>query len=80
MTERDIYAALTAIFETVFARGGIVLTPLTEAQDIKGWDSFRQIDIIMACEAAYGFQFSNAEIDGLRNVGDLAAVIMRHRA
>jgi acyl carrier protein len=29
----------------------------------------------MAVEARFGVEFSTAELDGLRNVGDLAAVL-----
>jgi acyl carrier protein len=70
----EIYAALTAIFAEVFGRE-IVLNPALGARDVAGWDSFKQIDIIMAVEARFGLEFSTAELDGLRNVGDLAAVV-----
>jgi acyl carrier protein len=70
----EIYAILTAVFAEVFGRD-IVLFPGLSAGQVAGWDSFRQIDIIMAVEARFGVEFSTAELDGLRNVGDLAAVL-----
>ncbi len=70
----EIHAALEVIFEAVFGRK-IEIFPELSARDVPGWDSFRQIDIILAAEARFGVEFSTAELDGLRNVGDLAAVL-----
>ncbi len=70
----EIYAALEAIFAEVFGRK-IELSPGLSARDVAGWDSFRQIDVIMAVEARFAVEFTTAELDGLRNVGDLAAVV-----
>jgi acyl carrier protein len=70
----EIYAALHAIFAEVFGRE-IILSPGLSARDVAGWDSFKQIDIIMAVEARFAVEFTTAELDGLRNVGDLARVV-----
>lgn len=75
MTEPEIYAALTDIFYDVFLRDDIRLTPATSAADILGWDSFKQIEILMAAEERLGVRLSTREIDGLHTVGDLATVI-----
>jgi acyl carrier protein len=73
--EAEIYGALTEIFHDVFMRDDIVLAPETSAPDVKGWDSFKQIEIIMATEERFGIQMSTREIDSLRNVGDLVRVV-----
>ena len=52
MTEAEIYAALDEIFRDVFLRDDIALTPELSAKDVAGWDSFRQIDIILAIDGA----------------------------
>ena len=49
-TEAEIYPALTTIFRDVFLRDDLALTPETSATDVQGWDSFKQIEIIMASE------------------------------
>jgi acyl carrier protein len=74
--ETEIYGALTEIFHDVFMRDDIVLAPETSAPDVKGWDSFKQIEIIMATEERFGIQMNTREIDGLRNVGDLVRVVV----
>ncbi len=75
MTENEIYAGLRDIFADVFLRDDIVLAPETAAPDVRGWDSFKQIEIVMAVEERFGIKLRTREIDALRTVGDLAAAI-----
>jgi acyl carrier protein len=75
MSEAEIYAALDAIFRDVFLRDDIELRPELSAKDVPGWDSFKQIDIILAIEAKYHVKFSTRELDSLNNVGDLVRVV-----
>ena len=75
MGETEIYAALTEIFRDVFLRDDLQLQPDLTAKDVPGWDSFKQIDIILAVEEKYGIKFNTRELDSLQNVGDLARVI-----
>ncbi|MBV9018581.1 MAG: acyl carrier protein [Alphaproteobacteria bacterium] len=75
MTEAEIYAALDEIFRDVFLRDDIKLTPELSANDVVGWDSFKQIEIILAVEGRYGIKFNTRELDSLHNVGDLVRVI-----
>ena len=79
-SETEIYGALTEIFHDVFMRDDITLTPETSARDIKGWDSFKQIEIILGVEDRFGIKLNTRELDSLRNVGDLAAVIANKAA
>jgi acyl carrier protein len=76
MTEPEVYAKLSAIFSEVFMRDDIALEPGLTAKDVKSWDSFKQIEIIMALEEEYGIQFNTRELDRLQNVGDLVAVVL----
>lgn len=81
MTEAEIYSALTVIFQDVFLRDDLVLTPTLSANDISGWDSFKQIEILIATEEHFGLKLSSREIDELTNVGDLvSAVAARNQA
>jgi len=73
--DAEIYGALTEIFHDVFMRDDLVLTPELSAKDVKGWDSFKQIEIIMATEEKFDIQLNTREIDSLQQVGDLVRVI-----
>ena len=80
MTEAEVYEALTAIFRTVFGRPDMVLTPALSARDVAGWDSFKQIEVMMAVEERFAIELSTGDIDSLRNVGDLARVVQARQA
>jgi len=75
MAEAEIYAALEPIFHDVFMRDDIKLAPAMTAKDIEGWDSFKQIEIILAIESQYHIKFNTRELDSLLSVGDLVRVI-----
>ena len=75
MTEPEIYTQLTTIFRDVFLRDDLTLTPELSARDVQGWDSFKQIEIIIAVEEQFGVKFRTREMDGLNNVGDLVNLI-----
>ena len=74
-TQVEIYRDLTEIFADVFMRDDIELSPALTAKDVKGWDSFKQIELIMASEEKWGIKFNTRELDALHNVGDLAKMI-----
>ena len=74
-TEADVYTGLTEIFHDVFMRDDLVLTPELTAKQVQGWDSFKQIEIIMASEEKWGIKFNTRELDALRCVGDLAKMV-----
>ena len=75
-----MYEALTTIFRTVFGRADMVLSPALSARDVPGWDSFKQIEVMMAVEERFAMELSTGEIDSLRNVGDLAGIVMARQA
>jgi acyl carrier protein len=75
MTEAEIYLAMGQIFAEVFRRADIVMSAQLSARDVAGWDSFKQVEIIMATEDKFDIQFTTAELDGLKNLGDLVRVI-----
>ena len=74
-SETEIYPVLTTIFRDVFLRDDLVLKPELTAKDVQGWDSFKQIEIVMASEEQWKIRFNTRELDALRCVGDLAKTI-----
>ena len=74
MTEAEIYPVLNEIFRDVFMRDAPLRAELT-AKDVEGWDSFKQIEIIVALEERYDVKFHTRELDSLRSVGDLVTVL-----
>jgi acyl carrier protein len=75
-TEADVYNALTEIFHDVFMCDDMTLKQELSAKDVEGWDSFKQIEIIMATEERFAIKMTTREMDNLQNVGDLVKVIL----
>ena len=75
MTEAAIISELTPLFQDVLDKPGLTLTPDTQAADVPGWDSVAHITLVVVIEQKFGIHFNTAEIEELRNVGDLAKLI-----
>ena len=76
MEESEVYEILTGVFHDVFMRNDIVLRPGLTAADVPGWDSFKQIEIVLAAQQHFGFRFSTKELDGLERLDDLVNLIV----
>ena len=74
-TEAEIYAGLTEVFHEVFGDDDIALTPQTTAGDIADWDSVRMVTIILGVEQRFNVKLRSREVDGLKNVGDMATLV-----
>ena len=59
---------------TVLTRAGL------SAKDVPGWDSFRQVSIIMATEAHFGVRLDDEDIDGLSCMSDIVRSVAARRA
>jgi acyl carrier protein len=78
MEEAKIYEALREIFADVFLRDDIPLSASLTAEDVSGWNSFKQVEILMAAEERFGMRFTSTEIDNFRSLGDLVEAVARH--
>ena len=75
MDKVDIYKKLTGIFRDVLDEDDLVLTSDLTAADVDGWDSLNRINIVVAAEAAFRIKFKSAELEDLKNVGELVSLI-----
>jgi acyl carrier protein len=66
---------LLAIFREVFARQDLDITAETTPADIKEWDSFNHINLIIRIEEEYNISFDTDEIGKIGRVGDLIRAI-----
>ncbi len=76
MTEADVYSKVTAILREVFDRDDIEATPTLAADQVEGWDSFKQVEILIAVQEEFGVKFSSRELDSLKNIGDLVGIVV----
>jgi acyl carrier protein len=80
MDQDQVMPTLTELFRDVFNDPALAISSATRAQDIDGWDSLTNITLMVAAEQQFGIRFRAAELDGLRDVGALAALIAAKRA
>jgi len=72
MTDLDpLNERLTDVFRQVFDNEELELSDATVASDVEGWDSLNHVKLVVAIEEAFGVKFSNREIGGWENVGDV---------
>ncbi len=79
MNKEDVLPILTEIIKEVFDRDDIIVTADTTADDVDEWDSFNQINLIVAAERRFGIKFHAAETEELKNVGEFVALIIKKR-
>lgn len=75
MTEAEVYNALQEVFRRVLEDESITLTSATTAEDLDGWDSMNHIFIVVELEKRFSVKFQAAEMEELKNVGELAALL-----
>jgi len=71
----EIYERLTTVLHEVFDDDEIVARPDLSASDVEGWDSLKNIRLIVSVEKAFRIRFSASEVSSLKNVGGLVSLI-----
>jgi acyl carrier protein len=72
-----VYDKLNGIFQEYFEREDIVLTPMTTAKDVKGWDSLAHVCIVVEIEKAFGIELGVKQSSRLANIGELVDAIVK---
>ena len=75
MLANQIYPELTKIFRSVFGDDQLVVSPALSSKDVRGWDSLRNIRLMLTIERTYKVRFSASEIGKLNCVEDLVRLI-----
>lgn len=75
MSESTLEKLREIMIDVFDADDDLVVVPETSAEDIDEWDSLSHIRLMVAIERAFDIKFKGSEIDGLKNIGDLATVI-----
>ena len=68
---QNLEAIVQEVFRSVFDQEALVISRETTAQDVEGWDSLSNIQMIVAVEKKFGVKFKAFEISSFKNVGDL---------
>lgn len=76
MSREEVFEKINEVFRDVFDDESIVVTDTTTANDIEDWDSLEHINLIVAIENKFNIKFKMSEVTGLKNVGEMADVIL----
>ena len=76
MTKDEVRSKLKPIFESVLDVDDLDLRDDLSADDVPEWDSLSHVRLLVTVERQFKIKFSNSEIEGLKNVGDLIGLLM----
>ena len=77
MDTQTILNEMSLIFREVLKRENIVLDNETTAQDVEGWDSLTNMQLINKIEKKFNVRFyTYRDIVKLKNVGDICHAIL----
>ncbi len=76
MTREELFEKITEIFREEFDDDTLVIVDETNAADIEDWDSLAQVELIMTMEKEFNMKFNIKEVRELKNVGEMADLIM----
>ncbi len=76
MTREEVFETLNGVFQDVFDDASITVNDNTTSEDIEDWDSLEHINLIAAVEQEFGMKFSMGQVVTMKNVGEMADIIL----
>jgi acyl carrier protein len=71
---------LNEVFQDVFEDDDLQVQAQTSARDIDDWDSLMHVNLVLAVESRFGVRFTSTEVAGLKDVGELMALVEKKQA
>lgn len=76
MSREEVFEKLNNVFQDVFDDETIEVSSATTADDIEDWDSLEHINLMAAVEKEFEIKFSMGQIVTMKNVGEMADIIL----
>lgn len=76
MSKEEVFVKLNEVFRDVFDDESITVTETTTADDIEDWDSLEHINLLAAVEQEFGMKFNMGQVVSMKNVGEMADIIL----
>jgi acyl carrier protein len=80
MSKADVMNKLTTIMQELFENSSLVVTEETSGDDVDEWDSLTHISLIDSIEKEFKVKFGLGELLKLKNVGQMADLIIKKTA
>ncbi len=71
----DLLPEIQELFRDLFDDETLVITRDSNAATVEGWDSLLHVNLVTAIEKKYKIKFGLAELQELKNVGDMIEAI-----
>lgn len=75
MTKELILDRIRRVIQELFMDDSIEVTRDTVSADVKGWDSFEHINLLVSIEYEFNIRFDMAAVSSVANVGDLVDLV-----
>ncbi len=75
MSRVEIFAKICEVFRYEFDDNSLEIGEETTAADVEGWDSLKHISLIEAVEDEFSIRFTMLEVNGMKNIGEMATII-----
>ena len=76
MTREEVFTKLNEVFRDVFDDETICVNENTTSADIEDWDSLEHINLLAAVEQEFGMTLNMGLVVSMKNVGEMADIIM----
>ena len=78
MKDNEKIKIIQAVFRDVLSNKNIIISRNSTPEDIEGWDSLVNINIVVALEEHFKIKFSLDEITNINSVEDIIKMIESH--
>jgi len=77
MTRQEVTTRVQATFRDIFDNPSMEIRDEMSAKDLEDWDSLTHINLVTAIEKEFKTRFALAEIQDLKNVGEMIDLTLR---
>jgi acyl carrier protein len=74
----ELMVRVAELAADVFGEDVVDVGPGTTPDDIEGWDSLAQLNLIVALEDEFGVRISPDDIEAMTSIAAVADVVRRH--
>ena len=75
MAKQETIEGIQEALCSVLGRDDVEISAESQARDVEGWDSLANVRLFIQMEMDFGLRFNAADIEHLKNVGNIADLI-----
>jgi len=73
--DQAIFERVRNIAADILQVDNVSIHPDSSPESIESWDSVQNLNLVLAVEEAFGFQFAPEEMDQMKTVGRIAEIV-----